>query len=332
MARAVELSARGFPAPNPHVGCVLVRDGVAVGEGWHEHAGGPHAEAMALSNAGEAARGATAYVTLEPCNHYGRTPPCSEALVRAGVERVVIACPDPNPRAAGGAERLREAGIPVEIGVLQKLAAGANRPWLTAMRLKRPYVVIKAAVSLDGRIALPSGESKWITGEKAREAAHRLRAECGAVLVGRRTVELDDPQLTARIPGVFNQPTRIVLDPENKLKGTERIFDDQAPTRHITGEIDLPQLLADLFGAGYTGLLVEGGGTTIAGFITARLVDAFELFLAPKVLGDGPSWITGLHLEGLPDAPAFSITGIKRLGDDLQVSGLFGSTPETFEA
>lgn len=291
-----------------------------MGEGYHHHAGAPHAEVAALNDAGDRARGADAYVTLEPCNHTGRTGPCSVALIQAGVRRVVVACPDPNPKAQGGAVRLREHGIPVEMGVLEEEAARENGQFLEAMRLRRPRVVVKAAASLDGRIALPSGESQWITGPAARRAGHRLRAECGVVLVGRRTVEMDDPHLTARIPGVVNPPLRVVLDPHNRLKGTERVFDASAPTRHVTGRIDLADLLQDLYREGQTGLLVEGGGATIASFFRAGLVDRVELFLAPKLLGDGPAWLQGLELPGLDRAPRLEIERIRRTGPDLRLS------------
>lgn len=320
MRRAIEISRGGFPAPNPHVGCVLVRDGEIVGEGFHHYAGGPHAEVEALREAGDRAKGATAYVTLEPCNHFGRTPPCSLALIEAGVARVVVASPEVNASAEGGLARLRAAGVKTESGLLADEAEAANIQFMTALRRRRPYVVVKAAASLDGRIALPSGESQWITGPEARAEGRRLRAELGAVLVGRRTVELDDPQLTARIPGVVNPPTRIVLDPQSRLTGRERVFDDAAPTLHITGFVDLPDLLTQLFKKGITGILVEGGGTTIAGFIRAGLVDAYELFLAPKVLGDGPTWVQGLELGRLADAPALKVRAIRPIGDDLQIS------------
>lgn len=320
MRRAIALSKRGFPAPNPHVGCVLVRGGQIIGEGYHHHAGGGHAEVEALRDAKGDTKGATAYVTLEPCNHFGRTPPCSQALLQAGVARVVVACADPNPNATGGAEALRQAGVEVEGGVLTEEAARANEMFLFAMAHRRPFIVAKAAMSLDGRIALPSGESQWITGPAARRAAHRLRAECGAVLVGRRTVELDDPELTARIPGVVNQPVRIVLDPNARLKGTEKVFNQKAPTRHITGEIDLPSLLVGLFEAGIHGLLVEGGGVTLASFFRARLVDRLELFVGGKVLGDGPAWLTELNLNNLAEAPMLTIERMVRLGPDLRLT------------
>jgi diaminohydroxyphosphoribosylaminopyrimidine deaminase/5-amino-6-(5-phosphoribosylamino)uracil reductase len=334
MRRAVRLARRGFPAPNPHVGCVLVRDGEVVGEGWHRFAGGDHAEAMALKAAGEKARGATAYVTLEPCNHTGRTPACSEALIAAEAARVVVACLDPNPKARGGLQRLREAGKAVETGVCEKEAFDANRRFLTAMAKGRPYVVVKAAMSLDGRIALPNGQSKWITGEKARRAAHRLRAEMGAVLVGRRTVELDDPLLDARIPGVVNQPIPIVLDPKGRLTGTERVLRNNPQALWVTaqtgprklaiavrnGRFDLEQLLRELWAKGVTGLLVEGGALTVAAFVEAGLVDRFELFTAPKVLGDGPAWIEGAAAESIGDCLKTGPLSVTRLGQDLRIT------------
>lgn len=330
MLRAVELSRRGYTAPNPHVGCVIVQNDQVVGEGWHAFAGGHHAEVAALKKAGTKAKGATAYVTLEPCNHYGKTPPCTKALIEAGVKRVVIACEDPNPRAAGGIKVLQEAGIDVETGVCVEKARSANLPFLEAMRLKRAFVVVKAAMSLDGRIALPSGESQWITSEKARREGHRLRAQCGAVLVGRRTVELDDPSLTARIPGVKNQPVKVVIDPMGRLMGNERVFQGPARTIHVTRDafpqlgsdhqIDVEALLSSLFEQGLTSLLVEGGAKTIAGFIQAGCVDRYELFMAPKLLGDGPSWIQGLSLGRLADAPELAIERIRRIGNDIQVT------------
>jgi diaminohydroxyphosphoribosylaminopyrimidine deaminase/5-amino-6-(5-phosphoribosylamino)uracil reductase len=297
-----------------------VRDGEVVGEGYHHHAGDLHAEANALRVAGDRARGATAYVTLEPCAHYGRTPPCADALIAAGVQRVVVACPDPNPVAAGGLARVAAAGIETELGLLQAEAEAANEQFLFAMRHRRPRVVLKAAVSLDGRIALPSGESRWITGEAARRQGHRLRAQCGAVLVGRRTVEVDDPLLTVRLPGVVNQPLRVVLDPHARLRGDERVFDASAPSLRVTGEVDLPELLNDLFRRKVTGLLVEGGAITAASFVKAGLVDRLELFLAPKLLGDGPTWLEGLGLPALAEAPLGEVRKLRRLGQDLWLS------------
>lgn len=319
MRRAIELSHNGFPAPNPRVGCVIVNGGDIVGEGWHHAAGFPHAEAMALQSTSNR-NGAHVYVTLEPCNHQGRTGPCSEALILNKVARVIYACADPNPKAQGGAERLRESGIRTEQGLLEEEASVVNHQFLFAMRRKRPLVVVKAACSLDGRIALPTGESKWITGETARKEGHRLRVESGAVLVGRRTVEVDDPDLTARIVGVTNQPLRVILDPQKKLSGRERVFNESAETLWVNGAIDLNQLLANLFGRGANGLLIEGGATTIAHFVRQGLVDRYELFLAPKLLGDGPSWLGGLGLPGLASAPSLQILQSQMLGDDLWIT------------
>ncbi len=333
MARAIELAAGGFPAPNPHVGCVLVKDGKIVGEGFHTHAGAPHAEAMALIAAGEAAKGATAYVTLEPCKHQGRTPPCSLALIRAGVIRVVIAVPDLNPKAQGGADRLRQEGIEVETGLMNEEAVAVNRQFLFAMRHHRPLVTLKIAMSLDGRIALPSGESKWITGEETRAEGHRLRAERGAVLVGRRTITTDNSQLTARIPGVVNQPTRVVLDPRRKLGGNENVFDDSAPTIRVVApefarpsdvvipcaddEFDLNMLLSNLFDRGITGLLVEGGATTLGHFVAQNLWDELVAFVAPKILLAGPSWAEGFAPESMDAVVRHEFVEAKKLDGDL---------------
>ena len=330
MRRAIEISRRGFPAPNPHVGCVICQGDQIVGEGYHHFAGGLHAEAEALKVAGEAARGAAAYVTLEPCTHFGRTPPCADALIHAGVRRVVVACLDPNPKAMGGLDKLRAAGIEVESGVLQDEAAAANTQFLLAMEKRRPHIVLKAASSLDGRTALPNGESKWITGPAARREGHRLRALCGAVLVGRRTVEMDDPQLTARIPGVKNQPVRIVLDPLGKLGSHWKVFDASAPTIHLTrGHLgvaygsegfDVHELAAALFDQGINGVLVEGGALTLSQFLKARLFDKVELFLGAKVLGAGPNWAELPGLASITDAPSLSVTRVRRLQGDIQIS------------
>lgn len=341
MRRAIALSRRGLPAPNPHVGCVLVRDGVVVGEGHHAFAGGPHAEAVALAMAGSKARGSTAYVTLEPCAHTGRTPPCAEALVKAGVARVVAAVRDPNPRAAGGLEVLAAAGVHVEHGLLAADAAAANELFLGAHALGRPYVVVKAAMSLDGRIALPSGESKWITGPKARAAGRRLRAEMGAVLVGSATVRADDPELTVRARGVRNQPLRIVLDPQATLTGDERVFNAQAPTMRVVAcppvldadwralggpeNLDLASVLIELGRRGVNGVLVEGGAMTLSRFVLAGLVDRFELFVAPTLLGAGPTWLGEALAADLGAAPRLRIARVRRLGPDLQITAYPGA-------
>lgn len=331
MSRAVRLSLRGYPAPNPRVGCVIVRKRQVVGEGWHQHAGGDHAELVALRSAGASARGSTVYVTLEPCAHHGKTPPCAGALIGAKVAKVHFACLDPNPIAKGGKRQLLAAGIDVEVGLCEVEAEAANKAFLTAMARKTPYVVGKTAMSLDGRVALPTGESKWITAEPARRVAQRLRAECGAVLVGRGTVYRDNPRLTARLPGIKNQPLRVILDPNNGLTGLERVFNQDAPTLHIVrnphlpdqirapmrgATVDLPILLGQLFERGLTGLLVEGGPTTLSYFLKAGLVDRLEVFIAPRALGDGPAWLQGA-VKGLEAAYGFEFSKVRRLGPDL---------------
>jgi len=349
MERAIELSKLGYPAPNPHayealmgrtdgggggahVGCVLVNDGEVVGEGYYKHSGCPHAEVAALQEAQGRARGATAYVTLEPCNHHGRTPPCSIALIAAGVKRVVVACADPNPRAKGGAEHLREEGIPVEFGLMEAEARRANWQFFHAIETGLPAVTLKVAMSLDGRIALPNGDSKWITGEEARAEGHRLRAECGSVLVGRGTVEADDPQLTARLDGVPHQPLRIVLDPYRRLAGTEKAFSPPGESIRVVadaagegeilipivdGQLDLKVLLQKLARSGVNGVLVEGGAATVSHFLTAGLWDKLAVFIAPKILFDGPTWVRGTAAGSMGEVLEHRIDDVKRLGADV---------------
>ena len=235
MRRALDLAERGrwTVSPNPLVGCVLVRDGEVVGEGWHERAGQAHAEVRALDQAGDRARGADVYVTLEPCAHQGRTGPCSAALLRAGVARVFVALADPNPLAAGGGEALRAAGIAVEVGLGQDEARRQNEVFLHALATGRPLVVVKAAVSLDGRIAAADGTSRWLTGEAARQRVHRLRAEVDAVVVGSGTVLADDPALTCRLEGA-PQPLRVVLDGRGRTPPDASLLDAAAPTLVLT--------------------------------------------------------------------------------------------------
>lgn len=328
MREALRLARKGFPAPNPHVGCVIVNSGRIVGRGYHGHAGGPHAEIVALTDAGSLAKGATAYVTLEPCNHQGRTGPCSVALVQAGITRVVYAVADPTNAASGGSKTLRDNGVEVCEGVAAEEAKDVAQQFFVSKTQNRPLVVLKAAMAMDGRIALPSGESQWITGPKARKETHRLRAELGAVLVGRRTVEVDDPQLTARIPGAQNQPVRVVLDPQGKLDSRWKVFDSSARTLHITRQevpvgdqgFDLPSLLRFLHEAGITGLLVEGGSLTMASFLRAGVFDRIELFAAPTLLGDGPSWVSGLGISSLGDVPRLRVQKVRRMEPDLQIT------------
>ena len=335
MRRAIRLSRRGYPMPNPHVGCVIVQGGDVVGEGYHDYAGGPHAEVVALAEAGSRARGATAYVTLEPCNHQGRTGPCTQALIAAGIAKVVVACRDPNPVAQGGAEALAAAGVEVEVGVCAAEARRANEAWLTAMERGRPFVALKAAITLDGFLARLDGTSRWITGERARREGHRLRAEMGAVLVGAGTVVQDDPLLTARIPGVVNQPVRIALDFESRLTRNEKMFRSEGGESMLvrppgadgdlecplspTGLFDLDALLALLWGKGLRGLLVEGGAQTLRSFLDSGAADRLEIFVAPKVFGAWLPWVgTSGSAEGADHGIQLDFT--RRLGPDIHLS------------
>lgn len=323
MRRAVRLAARGRATtlPNPVVGCVVLSpDGVAVGEGWHERAGGPHAEVVALAAAGPAARGATAVVTLEPCAHTGRTGPCTDALIAAGVARVVVAVPEPTELADGGAERLREAGIDVELGVQRAEAeAGALAGWLTGARERRPFVVWKAAATLDGRVAAADGSSRWITGAAARAEVHRLRATCDAVVVGSGTALTDDPQLTVRDADgnpVARQPLRVVVDRRNRLPATARVLDDAAPT-HVSRAGTPTRLLAELFDRGVRRVLLEGGPTLAAAFLRDGLVDEAVIHLAPKLLGAGPSLVEDLGIPSIGAALTLDVVDVTRSGGDV---------------
>jgi diaminohydroxyphosphoribosylaminopyrimidine deaminase / 5-amino-6-(5-phosphoribosylamino)uracil reductase len=327
MSLAIECSQNGFPAPNPHVGCVVVSaSGEVVGQGWHEFAGADHAEVAALKVAGERGQGGTLYVTLEPCNHHGRTPPCVDAVLSAGIKRVVIAVQDPNPMASGGIERLRDAGIEVEVGVLAAEAAKANKQFLFAMRHRRPQVTVKAAVSLDGRIALATGESQWISNEESRALAHRMRAECGCVLVGANTAEIDRARLTVRTMEVRHQPLRVVIDPSRRLDEKLPIFDETAETLRFTNapvsENDrnfsggISGLLKSLFAEGQIGVMVEGGAKTTAEFFRADVVDRIVLFIAPIVLGEGPSWTSDFGIETLSGSPRYYRSSVQHCGSD----------------
>jgi diaminohydroxyphosphoribosylaminopyrimidine deaminase / 5-amino-6-(5-phosphoribosylamino)uracil reductase len=325
MRRALELAAkgRGTTSPNPMVGCVLVRDGALVAEGWHAVAGGPHAEAAALAAAGARAAGATAYVTLEPCAHVGRTGPCAPALVDAGVRRVVVALADPNPQAAGGTDLLRAAGVEVEVGVCAEEAARLNEVFLHGIATGRPFVIAKAAVSLDGRIAAADGTSQWLTGETARRRAHQLRAEVDAVLVGSGTVLADDPQLTCRLPGFDRgQPLRVVLDRRGRVTRAHRVLDTAADTV-VLGEDarDLTTVLRTLWDREVRSLLVEGGAKVLHSFLVEGLVDRLDVHVAPLLLGDaGRPLLAGPWAETLAEAPRFVLDNLERAGEDTLLS------------
>ena len=323
MARARELGAAvlGTTSPNPPVGAVvLTADGTTVGEGATAPPGGPHAEVRALQQAGERARGGTAVVTLEPCAHTGRTGPCTEALIAAGIARVVVAVPEPTRLAGGGAQRLRSAGVDVVVGAEQSAAEeGALAGWLTGVRESRPYVVWKVAGTLDGRVAAADGTSRWITGEAARAAVHRLRATCDAVVVGSGTALTDDPQLTVRDPEgrpADRQPLRVVVDRRGRVSAGARVLDDAAPT--LVSRAGSPAaLLAELFERDVRRLLLEGGPTLAAAFLRAGLVDEAVVHLAPKLLGAGPPLIGDLGIGTIAGALSFSLIDVTQEGGDV---------------
>jgi diaminohydroxyphosphoribosylaminopyrimidine deaminase / 5-amino-6-(5-phosphoribosylamino)uracil reductase len=351
MRAALALARRGLGTvwPNPAVGCVIVNDGRVVGRGWTQPGGRPHGETEALRRAGEAARGAIAHVSLEPCCHWGQTPPCVDALITAGVRRVVVALEDPDPRVAGeGLRRLRRAGLDVEVGRCAEEAAEVNAGFLSRLRLGRPLVTFKFATSLDGRIAIASGESQWITGPPARERAHALRASHDAIMVGTGTVVADDPQLTCRLPGLDHRsPVRVVIDRHLRIPPAARIIADarRVPTWVLTfrsadprrrarflanrvtlidvdddgeGQIDLAAALRALGARGITRLLVEGGARLAAAFFRARLIDRVVWVHAPLVIGgEGIPAIAGLDLAALADAPAFERLSTETIGDDV---------------
>jgi diaminohydroxyphosphoribosylaminopyrimidine deaminase/5-amino-6-(5-phosphoribosylamino)uracil reductase len=325
MARARELGLRvlGTTSPNPAVGAVVLdAAGAVVGEGATAPPGGPHAEVQALAQAGERARGGTVVVTLEPCAHTGRTGPCADALIAAGVARVVVAVPEPTQLAGGGATRLRAAGIDVETGAERDEAAtGALAAWLTAVREHRPHVVWKVATTLDGRVAAADGTSRWITGPQARAEVHRLRAGCDAVLVGSGTALADDPQLTVRDAEGRNaehQPLRVVLDRRGRVPATARVHDDAAPTLVSTAPTPAA-LLAELHDRGVRRVLLEGGPTLAAAFLADGLDDEAVVHLAPQLLGAGAPMVGGLGISTITAALHLHVTDVTRLGGDVQI-------------
>ncbi len=352
MAHALQLAECGLytTSPNPRVGCVLVRDGVVVGEGWHERAGEPHAEIHALRAADDAAQGATAYVTLEPCSHHGRTPPCADALIQAGIKRVVVAMQDPNPKVAGqGIARLRVAGIEVESGLMEGVARELNIGFHARMTRSMPWVRCKSAMSLDGRTALANGVSQWITSEAARRDGHRWRARSCAILTGAGTVLADDPQLTVRGVETSRQPVRVVLDSRLRTPLDARILQgghvllytatqdankqDAARIAALqergaqvivlpdaSGRVDLHAVMRDLAARGYNEILVEAGSAMNGALLQAGLVDELVLYLAPQLLGDLALGMARLgeltHLEQRID---LAWQDVRHVGADLRI-------------
>ncbi|MFZ3209599.1 MAG: bifunctional diaminohydroxyphosphoribosylaminopyrimidine deaminase/5-amino-6-(5-phosphoribosylamino)uracil reductase RibD [Geobacteraceae bacterium] len=349
MRRAIVLARKGIgkTAPNPAVGCIIVKDGVIVGEGWHRRAGAPHAEAHALKQAGDLARGADVYVNLEPCAHTGRTPPCADALVEAGVARVFAGIVDPNPKVRGqGLARLTAAGIAVTSGILEDDCHRLNEPFIKHITTGRPFVIFKSALTLDGKTATTSGNSKWITSYKSRHYVHKVRAMVDAVMVGIGTVVADDPQLTARFPG-SRDPLRVVLDSGLRIPAEARVLSAVSNARTIiattlrdsprireledmgaevihcsihNGRVDLHDLLDRLGKMGVQSLILEGGATLAGEFLRLGLIDKFLLFYAPKLIGgDGIGLFTGQGAASLSDAVRLRDIRVRRFDSDILI-------------
>jgi diaminohydroxyphosphoribosylaminopyrimidine deaminase/5-amino-6-(5-phosphoribosylamino)uracil reductase len=351
MARALRLAAHGLftTDPNPRVGCVLVRDGEVVGEGWHERAGEAHAEINALRAAGDRAAGATAYVTLEPCCHQGRTPPCTDALIRAGLARVVVAMEDPNPQVAGeGLRVLQQAGIETMAGVLAAEAGKLNPGFVMRMQQGRPWVRCKLAMSLDGRTAMANGESNWISGEQARQDVHKLRARSAAIMTGIDTVLADDPSLTVRLgeaEGAYSNPLRVVLDSGLRMPADAKLLGLPGETLIITGvsdaekqarlqqagvsirtlpleqgRLDLAAVLQYLGGMEINEVHLEAGATLCGALLEAGLVDELVIYMAPHLMGDAARGLFVLPgLEHMQQRVRLSITDIRAIGDDWRI-------------
>ena len=337
MSRALELARTpGVPlGPNPRVGCVILdSDGNAVAEGYHRGAGTPHAEVDALASAGPLARGATAFVTLEPCNHTGRTGPCAQALIEAGVARVVFAQADPNPVAAGGAETLRAAGVEVVGGLLAEEARAVNRVWTFAVEHGRPFVTWKFATTLDGRSAAADGTSRWVSSLPARRDTHRLRALCDAILVGTGTVLVDDPQLTVRDEDDVNlpperQPLRAVMG-LREVPATARVLDDSAETVLLTTR-DPAEALAGLRARDRQHLFLEGGPTVAAAFLRAGLVDEVVTYVAPMLLGAGSSAVADLGIGTISEALRLEVVDATVLGEGADTNLRLTMLPPTHQ-
>lgn len=350
MKRALELSKKGecLTCPNPMVGAVIVKDGQIIGEGWHHGPGLPHAEIEALKACRTDPKGGTMYVTLEPCNHYGRTPPCSEAIIKAGIGEVVYAISDPNPVAGGGAERLKRAGIKTRSGLGGGEALELNRKFLHFCLTGRPWVIMKAAMSLDGKIATAGGESQWITGEQSRKLVHKLRAEVNSVLVGSGTLLADDPQLTNRMFKVTsNQPLKVLLDskllvtPEHRIIGEKpedlivfctaqaesekvgqlRSLGVRIIRQETAGRVNLADALASLGELGVQSVLVEGGSLVWTSFWELGLVNEYYLFYGPFFIGGDSAQgvLRGRGVQSLAEAEHLTIESVKKIGSDILV-------------
>ena len=340
MQRALLLAERGMytTTPNPRVGCIFVKGGKVVGEGWHEKTGGPHAEARALVQASAGAKGATAYITLEPCNHHGKTPPCAEALIKAGVMRVVAAMRDPNPGSKKGGDAIAAAGIDFESGLMEEEARELNIGFVSRMTRGRPWVRMKIAATLDGRTALSNGVSQWITGEAARKDGHRWRARACAILTGAGTVRADDPQMTVRDVETARQPLRVIADSHLETPAGARILqgdkvlifagrEGKAPPNsevvvlpNPQGKVELKKMLEELGRRGVNELHVEGGFKLNGSLVREGCVDEFLIYLNPSMLGDSAQGMVNLaEMTSLDQRVALKLKSVERVGDDIRV-------------
>jgi len=353
MQQALKLAnrARGDTSPNPLVGAVIVKDDQVIGTGYHHYAGANHAEVNALEQAGDDARGATLYVNLEPCTHFGKTPPCSDAIIKSGLQRVVIAMTDPNPKIAGaGVERLREAGIEVDVGLLEREAKQLNEVFIKYITIDRPFVILKNAFTLDGKIATKTGDSKWISGSKSRELVHQLRDRVDAILVGIGTVLADNPRLTTRLPEGGSNPIRVVLDSKLETPLSANIVNNQSEAQTIivtnrdseqakkeelirrgveilelggTEKVNLDKLLVELAHEEITSLLVEGGSKINSSFWEAKLVDKIYYFIAPRIIGgrEAVPVVGGTGVAEIKDGIKIINKEIQEIGEDILVTG-----------
>ncbi|CQR48309.1 Riboflavin biosynthesis protein RibD [Paraliobacillus sp. PM-2] len=346
IALSLAESTIGQTSPNPSVGAVIVKDGRIVGMGSHLQAGKAHAEVVAINQAGEQAEGSDVYVTLEPCAHYGKTAPCADLLVQHHVKKVYIACVDPNPAVAGkGIEKLKQAGIEVEVGIREAKALEINKHFFHYMTHKRPYVTLKAAMTLDGKTATKTGDSKWITSEEARHDVHRERSIHDAIMVGVNTVQQDNPQLTTRLPQGGLNPIRIILDTQLSInRESNLLHDDQAPTwivcgskantnafqrefphikllKQLTPNVQLAAMLDQLGEMGIQSLYVEGGSTLQGSFVADKLFQSCHWYIAPKLLGGADAYTTvgGSSPEKMLDAAQLSIDSVEQIGSDIKV-------------
>lgn len=331
MAIDLAMKAEGKTSPNPIVGAVIVKNGKVIGKGYHKRAGLPHAEINALREAGLSARNATLYVTLEPCDHFGRTPPCTDAIIKSGIKKVVIGMTDPNPVNNGsGTRELKKAGIKVTLGILEKRVSSINKPYVKFITKGIPYITVKVAQSLDGKIATKTGNSRWISSEDSRQYVHRLRSEVDAVMVGANTIIKDDPLLLSRgLPGKFNQPVRVIIGGSSRIPACAKIFSSQdrspvisaAPEPCGNKKVDLLKLLKNLAKMDITHILVEGGGELIASLVEKDLVDRFLIFVAPKIIGgrDAKTSVEGIGVEYIKDALNFENVSVRRFKKDILI-------------